>query len=356
MFKTGEDETPQTRLAIIQCDSGHLKADLIACARYHMYDLRAKADDEQITHILFIVRLPQHNSSFISFQGDPWISSHIDDLRPMSENTISDSEANKLTISELLIGAIDSAKDQEIEETNGQDNQEVNKEKQSHLSSSSEDEEAAKATSACEEEEKEEEEGKEGVEEEEKEVEEKEEGKEEDEEVEEEEEGKEEGKEVEKEEEGKEEEKEERKEQEAIATLVGEGDEANQYNEAEMESNDAEILSEKKTLSKMKENGNEGPAAQDKSEVKVPPPLLKKESIDISSDDHIPPPESNTPSFTLNQTSAKTSKRQPLFRRLQGCVQGAASRLSDTGTKRSTKRVEILHLIPKELPSTPGLP
>ena len=49
-------------------------------------------------------------------------------------------------------------------------------------------------------------------------------------------------------------------------------------------------------------------------------------------------------------------KVSPLFRRLHGCIQAAASRLKDSSTKRSTKRVEILvHLIPKELPSEPGL-
>ena len=46
---------------------------------------------------------------------------------------------------------------------------------------------------------------------------------------------------------------------------------------------------------------------------------------------------------------------RPMFRRLHGCIQAAASRLKDSTTKRCIKRVEILvHLIPKDLPDTPG--
>lgn len=106
MFKISEDQTPEKRLVIIQCDSGHLNGDLIACARYRIYDLRAKADDKQTTHVLFIIHLPHHvaNSSFVGFQGDPWISSHIDDLRPTSDNAVSANEAIGLTISELFLG------------------------------------------------------------------------------------------------------------------------------------------------------------------------------------------------------------------------------------------------------------
>ena len=102
MFKIN----PEKRLVIIQCDSGHLNGDLIACARHRIYDLRAKADHDQITHCLFIIHLPHRvtNSSFVGFQGDPWISSHIDDLRPTSDSTVSTSEAIGLTISELFLG------------------------------------------------------------------------------------------------------------------------------------------------------------------------------------------------------------------------------------------------------------
>lgn len=107
MFKISEDSGHEQCLVIIQCDSGHLNGNLIACARYRIYDLRAKADDKQTTHVLFIIHLPhQHvaNSSFVGFQGDPWISSHIDDLRPTSGTGVSAYEAIGLTISELFLG------------------------------------------------------------------------------------------------------------------------------------------------------------------------------------------------------------------------------------------------------------
>jgi hypothetical protein len=80
-----------------------MNGDLIACARYHIYDLRVKADEEQITHVLFIIHLSHQvvNSSLLGFQGSPWISSHIDDLRP---STVSVQEAVGLTISEFFLG------------------------------------------------------------------------------------------------------------------------------------------------------------------------------------------------------------------------------------------------------------
>ena len=83
-----------------------MNADLIACARYRIYDLRAKADSKLTTHVLFIIHLPRHvtNTSFVGFQGDPWISFHIDELRPATDNGVSVGDAIKLTISELFRG------------------------------------------------------------------------------------------------------------------------------------------------------------------------------------------------------------------------------------------------------------
>ena len=97
-------DPPEKHLVIIQCDSGHLNGDLIACARYRIYDFRAKADKDQITHVLLIIHLPHQviNSSFVSFQGSPWVSYHIDDLRPPTDKTVAASEAIKFTISELF--------------------------------------------------------------------------------------------------------------------------------------------------------------------------------------------------------------------------------------------------------------
>ncbi len=112
---------------IIQCDSGHLNSDLIACARYRVcdeairgnkknkiHDGRDSRDDNSgdsenkipITHVLFIIRLPQQEvkSQFVGFQGDPWISVHIGDLRPTSEATVIPEQAVNAFISELFIG------------------------------------------------------------------------------------------------------------------------------------------------------------------------------------------------------------------------------------------------------------
>ena len=99
---------------MIQCDSGHKNGNLIACARYRIYDERVKAINKNklqhrvgVTHVLFIINLPHQvstSSSFVGFQGDPWISYHIDDLRPTSGTTIEPLQAISATISELFIG------------------------------------------------------------------------------------------------------------------------------------------------------------------------------------------------------------------------------------------------------------
>ena len=108
-----EDGNDYDCLLVIQCDSGHLNGDLIACARYRIYDERVKALGRKeiqkrkgVTHVLFIINLPHHvsSSTFVGFQGDPWISIHIDDLRPSVGDTIEPSRAITATISELFIG------------------------------------------------------------------------------------------------------------------------------------------------------------------------------------------------------------------------------------------------------------
>ena len=58
--------------------------------------------------MVFVIHLPHQatNSSFVGFQGDPWISVHIDDLRPSSDSTIMPYEVMGATISHLFMGAI----------------------------------------------------------------------------------------------------------------------------------------------------------------------------------------------------------------------------------------------------------
>ena len=112
MFRRDEEDR-QNCLLVIQCDSGNLNGDLIACARYRIYDQWVNAlnknkflNRDGVTHVLFIINLPHQvfSSSFVGFQGDPWISYHIDDLRPVSCDTIETSHAIAMNISELFIG------------------------------------------------------------------------------------------------------------------------------------------------------------------------------------------------------------------------------------------------------------
>lgn len=98
-------------LVIVQCDSGHLNSDLIACARYRIHEEALKAENQgqkNTTHILFIIRLPQQvvKSQFVGFQSDPWVSMHIDDLRTTTKSTVLPEEALNASISELFIGQI----------------------------------------------------------------------------------------------------------------------------------------------------------------------------------------------------------------------------------------------------------
>ena len=114
LFLRQDAKDTANRLIIIQCDSGHQNGNLIACARYRIYDERVKATNKNkvqnrigVTHVLFIVNLPHQvssSSSFVGFQGDPWISCHIDDLRPTLGNTVEPLQAISATISELFIG------------------------------------------------------------------------------------------------------------------------------------------------------------------------------------------------------------------------------------------------------------
>jgi len=108
IFKKNGTEI-QEKVVIIQCDSGHLYGDLIACARYRVCDLMAKGDQEQRTHVLFIIHLPRQLScSLVGFQGDPWISCHIDDLIPTeADNAIElDQVLGEVFISDVFMGKL----------------------------------------------------------------------------------------------------------------------------------------------------------------------------------------------------------------------------------------------------------
>lgn len=94
---------------------GYITDDLIACARHRIYDLRANAEREikhkEVigTHVLFIIHLPVQTmqSSLVGFQGEPWISAHIDEIRPTSEGNISLDIAQGVSISKMFYGPFD---------------------------------------------------------------------------------------------------------------------------------------------------------------------------------------------------------------------------------------------------------
>ena len=102
------------KLLIIQCDSGHLYGDLIACARYRVDDEREKANLQRgpgqgTTHVLFIIHFPRRgvdkdkeSSSFVGFQGGAWISAHIDDICTPTEAALTLDQALSAPISELF--------------------------------------------------------------------------------------------------------------------------------------------------------------------------------------------------------------------------------------------------------------
>ena len=95
-------------LLIIQCDSGYLYADLIACARYRIFDERARIPNQINTHVLFIINVPRHvvNSTFVGFQGEPWLSYHIDDLRPSLNTSVLPHQAVEASLSQIFIGSL----------------------------------------------------------------------------------------------------------------------------------------------------------------------------------------------------------------------------------------------------------
>ena len=86
-------------------------SDLIACSRYLIYEERVRAISEHTrergkTHVLFVINLLCHviGSSFVSFQGDPWICAHIDEIKNKTTVTPDPYEALRASISEMFVG------------------------------------------------------------------------------------------------------------------------------------------------------------------------------------------------------------------------------------------------------------
>ena len=71
-----EVQPGSTRLLVLQCDSGDMHSDLVACARYNVINEHSQttlSDDNSsgIVHVLFIVQLPRiAGGCFVGFQVD----------------------------------------------------------------------------------------------------------------------------------------------------------------------------------------------------------------------------------------------------------------------------------------------
>ena len=99
-------ESPDDHLLIIQCDSGHQHADLIACARYRVLDEMAReSHPKKITHTVFIIGLPRKSGGtmFVSFQGGKWESYHMDSLIPPKDSFFTIEKALDMSIHDILL-------------------------------------------------------------------------------------------------------------------------------------------------------------------------------------------------------------------------------------------------------------
>jgi hypothetical protein len=321
-FKVKQDGFPEKHLVVIQCDSGHMNGDLIACARYRIYDLKVKADKEQITHVLFIIHLPHQvaNSSFLGFQGSPWISSHIDDLRPSTGIAVSAQEAIGLTISELFLGKKNSqetetggrgALEYHTAEVHGEDEWGFSNERAGNNEMPSDQESV-----------------------------------------------------MEKDFPRMDAESEDVEQDEVMET------EATSSRQVPAQLQVVDVEEEEFGYEDISGENEEGPHLVQLPGSKAYDAQHLIEADEMEAETAWATIEENNqsvqPMLTVHATTSPQDaiatqpsvimpNRSPLFRRLHGCIQAAASKLNDFSVKRSTKRVEILvHLIPKELPREIG--
>ncbi|XP_053396017.1 E3 ubiquitin-protein ligase rnf213-alpha-like [Mercenaria mercenaria] len=99
------------KLIVIQCDSGDVNANLIACARYCVMDEFEKLRDEMTepVHVVLIVQLPKVSGGcFTGFQCGKWHSAHIDDLQPEDMHIPSLEEMHGKSVGMLIDDAVTS--------------------------------------------------------------------------------------------------------------------------------------------------------------------------------------------------------------------------------------------------------
>ena len=107
-------ESTDDHLLIIQCDSGHQHADLIACARYRVLDEMARESHlKKITHTVFIIGLPRKSGGtmFVSFQGGKWKSYHMDSLIPPKDSFFTIEKALDMSIHDILLDCYNNDKE-----------------------------------------------------------------------------------------------------------------------------------------------------------------------------------------------------------------------------------------------------
>ena len=80
--KVYASEYEERKFLIVQCESGERKNNLIACARHHLINERQRVNISGVTYVVVIIQVPRVSggTSFTSFQGGSWISTHIDEL------------------------------------------------------------------------------------------------------------------------------------------------------------------------------------------------------------------------------------------------------------------------------------
>ncbi|XP_060586347.1 E3 ubiquitin-protein ligase rnf213-alpha-like [Ruditapes philippinarum] len=105
-------------LMVIQCDSGDVNANLIACARYCVMDEYEKMrDDLQApVHVVFIVQLPR-GASFSGFQCGVWQSVHIDDLYTADMNMPALRDMQDKSVAKIFSDAVTGSVAMETEDT-----------------------------------------------------------------------------------------------------------------------------------------------------------------------------------------------------------------------------------------------
>ena len=98
-------------ILLVQCDSGDDNFNLIAGARHILLEERTDApgmlnlSTVEAVHIVLIIQLPRIAGgcrNFVGFQGGKWLSSHIDELRPLGRHTPSIEQLIDRPISELF--------------------------------------------------------------------------------------------------------------------------------------------------------------------------------------------------------------------------------------------------------------